>query len=118
MSSPLDLLKALLEGVPSGFVDLWSPVKEGQDKVIKELTQEEISEYEELHSLESDLRSSLKESLRLIQLFESKRFLFKDKLRLSEERAESADRRGCVLDVRKDPDGVPVLVETKLSLFE
>ena len=61
---------------------------------------------------------TLRNSLRLMKMFEAKRVLFQEQLRLSDERAESSEGRGCVLDVRKDADGIPVLVEINLKDIE
>ena len=118
MAGALDILKTILETVPGGYIDPWSEVRPGVDKILKQLSPEEVRSHEDLCELESALRSSLRKSLRLIQLFESKRFLFKDQLRLSDERAESSEDRGFALDVRKTEDGVPVLVESPLESLD
>ena len=118
MPSPLDVLKAIMEGIPPGYIEPWDGVRPGKDRILRKLTEEEIRAHEELCSLEAELRASLRKSLRYIRLFESKRFLFKDRLQLSSEQAESAENRGYVLDLRKTEDGTPVLVEISADDLE
>jgi len=108
----LNILKAILESVPAGYLNPWEEVRPGKDQILRELSASEVTTHEELCSLEADLRTSLRKSLRYIQLFEAKRFLFKDLLRSSAERAESTEIRGRFLDIKKTLEGVPVLVET------
>jgi len=118
MPGILDALRALLQGVPAGFMEPWSDVRPGLDKVLRDLSPEEIHGHEEICALESELRASLRRSLRQLRLFEAKRFLLLDNLRTSDERAETAEARNRVLGFRKTLDGNHVLVESSLEDME
>lgn len=108
---PFQVLKAIIESIPQGFIDPWLPMDPESDTVIRPLKPEEIEAYDELWHLESELRASLRKSLRLMNLLESKRYLFSDNLKLSSERIETAEMRGKFVALRKDFEGVPILVE-------
>lgn len=118
MPGTLEVLKSILEQIPPGFTSPWIPLRPIKDRILRELSVEEIRDHEEVCELESELRASLRRSLRYIQLFESKRFLLLDKVRMSDERADSAEARGKVLGFRKTVDGDRVLVESEIEEME
>jgi hypothetical protein len=118
MPGVLDALKAILEGIPGGFTEPWYGVRPGKDKILRDLTPDEIKDHEEVCMLESELRASLRRSLRCIRLFESKRYLLLDKIRVSDERADSAEAREKVLGFRKTMEGTHVLVESSIEDLE
>lgn len=118
MPGTLEMLKAIMEQVPSGHMKIWSELVPDRDKILRQLTPQEEHAHEEVGDIESELRANLKRGLRLIRLFESKRFLLSDQARQSDERADSADARGKELGFRKTAEGVPVLVEFDPRLLD
>ena len=118
MPGPFEALRFLLESIPPGSEKFWYDLCPGKDRVLRELSSEEIQKHEELCSLESELKASLRKSLRYVRLFESKRFLMADGLRMSLEQAETAESRKCILGLRKTAQGRHVLVETSMEDME
>ena len=55
----LDFLKAVLESIPGGHIEHWLTLRPDKEKVIKRLSEEEISLHEELSDMESEMRVSL-----------------------------------------------------------
>jgi len=111
--SPFDVLKSILETVPPYYREPWEDVNPREERILRKLTESEVKTHEEVCGLDADLRASLCSSLRLMKLFEAKQFLFIDSIRLSDERAETAEGRGKHIGFRRAPDGTRVLVEIR-----
>lgn len=111
MANLLDMLESLIEQVPQGYRHMWSDFEPRRETVVRPITESEISAHKEIYELDSELRASLRTSLRLIRLIQAKRVILRDNLALSDERLETADLRGKHLGFRVLEDDTPVVVE-------
>jgi len=111
MASALDALKLLLEQVPPGHIDYWYTLRPKYERVIRNLTDAEIQEHEQICSMDEDLRALLKRSLRLVRLIEAKQTMLCESLICSNELLESAEARGKIIGLRKSEEDIPVVVE-------
>ena len=91
------------------------------EKVVATLSAQKTEEWNEILRINADGIIKSQEFVRLqadlnklSKRFESKRFLFWDKIEQADERFESVAQRGKTLAIRKDDDGKLVIVEFDL----